>query len=183
MIFVDLSGAVNNPGVYSLKEGSRVSDLINLGDGFTNNASSLWISRNLNLSNVLYDMQKLYVPYKWETYGNCDCIIDELFINAPLVEDYSSNNNNYLKSSNNENNNTNSTSNSNINTTESNNQSDNFTNLNTANLETLDLLDGIGPAYAQKIIDNRPYTDLSDFKEKSNIPETTITKILEYITF
>lgn len=66
LVVVDLSGAVNSPGLYRLPEGSRLSDLLALGGGISAAADPSWTEKNLNLAEKLADGQKVYIPTKKE---------------------------------------------------------------------------------------------------------------------
>lgn len=50
-------------------------------------------------------------------------------------------------------------------------------NINSASLSELDQLTGIGPTYAQKIIEGRPYLSLDDLLKVKGIGTTTLQKI------
>ncbi|MCA1031823.1 helix-hairpin-helix domain-containing protein [Bacillus timonensis] len=62
MIVVDIKGAVVNPGVIEVEEGTRVSEVIKMVGGFLDNADQL----KVNLAAILEDEMVLYVPYVGE---------------------------------------------------------------------------------------------------------------------
>lgn len=61
-VVCDISGAVKNEGVYTLKNGSRLADLIDAAGGLTKRAQLKAINRSM----ILNDQDKVYVPYKGE---------------------------------------------------------------------------------------------------------------------
>jgi competence protein ComEA len=63
-IVVHIAGAVTNPGVYELANGSRTADLIAKAGGFAKLADQVWIDTTLNLALKLTDGMKLYIPIK-----------------------------------------------------------------------------------------------------------------------
>lgn len=66
---VEVSGAVINPGVYKLANGSRIDDLLILGGGFSADADRGWCDKYLNRAAKLMDGQKVFIPSTNEQSG------------------------------------------------------------------------------------------------------------------
>lgn len=66
-LVVDVSGAVNSPGLYELASGSRLGKAVEMAGGFTHEADVAAIARDLNLASVLQDGQKIYIPFQSES--------------------------------------------------------------------------------------------------------------------
>lgn len=153
-VIVDISGAVQRPGLYKVEPTLRVGELVSIAGGFSTNASAIWISRNLNLAQEISNAQKFYIPFEWDTHT------EESYTVIPLKS-----------------------SSTGTSTGTSETTGGTAINVNTASIEDLDELPGIGPVSAQKIVDNRSYLDLEEFKEKSGLGESTVEKIEDLISF
>ncbi len=64
--FVHICGAVNNPGVYELSEGSRIFEAVELAGGLTEEACTEY----LNQAQKITDGMKLYVPTREQAENN-----------------------------------------------------------------------------------------------------------------
>lgn len=65
-IWVDVEGAVVNPGVYELKEGARVKDALLSAGGLNEKADRNRIARSVNLAAVVTDGAKIYIVSEGE---------------------------------------------------------------------------------------------------------------------
>jgi competence protein ComEA len=65
-ISVDVSGAVGTPGVYQIQDGSRIEDAIVSAGGFNEEANIEYISKYLNMAQIVSDGTKIYVPFEGE---------------------------------------------------------------------------------------------------------------------
>lgn len=64
-IFVDVKGAVKNPGVYQMSNNMRGSDAVNFAGGFTEAADM----NHINLAKKVTDQEIIYVPLHGEIVG------------------------------------------------------------------------------------------------------------------
>jgi competence protein ComEA len=65
-IFVDISGAVNETGVYEFSQDDRISDAIKRAGGLAQDANTEYIDKNVNQAQKLSDGMKLYLPFEDE---------------------------------------------------------------------------------------------------------------------
>ena len=79
-IKIHIAGEIINPGIYELKENSRISDAIEASGGLTSNANL----NTINLAYILSDGQKIVIPsINEENNGNTiDEISEEVFYNT-----------------------------------------------------------------------------------------------------
>ncbi len=75
-IFIDITGAINNPGVYEIEVESRVSDIIEIAGGFTETANEEYISKHLNQAKILEDEEKIYIPSNDENIEEVKNLLD-----------------------------------------------------------------------------------------------------------
>ena len=66
-IVVDVAGAVEKPGVYTLPSGSRIGEALVVAGGLSAQADREWVARTVNLAAELEDGAKIYIP---STNGN-----------------------------------------------------------------------------------------------------------------
>ncbi|EKB53827.1 helix-hairpin-helix domain-containing protein [Falseniella ignava] len=87
IIYIDIKGAVNRPGLYQLSEGSRMIDAIEAAGGLTIEADD----RTINLAEKLFDQQKIIVYTESEveeqlTQGDRDNLLDrDYHLSSPSV--------------------------------------------------------------------------------------------------
>ncbi len=164
MISIYLCGAVVNPGVYSVASGTLLYEVVDLAGGFTSDAASEYINLVFELESNL----SIYIPTMQElrSYsGDRSGLVrgdDDYFIWGFDVVDASDE-----------------TSISSDCT-----ESSGLININTASLEELITLPGIGESTAQAIIDYRQtnsFTTIEDIMNVSGIGEAKFNRIRNYI--
>ncbi len=170
-ISVEVGGAVANPGVYDLEEGSRTLDAIKAAGDFSSDYDYLWVSKNINLSQILKDEQKIFIPFAALGYGS---VLDSS--SMKIFSFISNSSDSKVKESS-------GSSGSVVPDDADSSETGSKVNVNTASFDELDSLPGIGAVYAGKIIENRPYSDLQDFEEKSQVTSSIFEKIKDLICF
>lgn len=172
-IYVDIKGAVKNPGVYEVAEDKKVVDVVGLAGGFTDNANTSMINLAKKVTNemviIIYteeEVKKATEPDTIIKVVDKQCICPEIKNDACLNQESNSNATN--------------------DTTTENGANNQKVNINSATLEELLTLDGIGESKAKAIIEHREengeFKTIEDIKEVSGIGETLYEKIKDNIT-
>ena len=168
-IKVEIKGAINNPGVYELDDNSRVIDVINIAGGLTENADTSLrnLSKKINDEMVII----IYTREEIENYNNSKIKTEYVYIEVPscpdkvneaCIEDYKEE-----KQENKE-------------------ETNNLININTANIDELTKLSGIGEAKAKLIIEyreqNGKFKEIKELTNVKGIGDSLIEKIKDNIT-
>ena len=158
-IKIDVAGAVVNPGVYELLKDVRVEEALSAAGGLAEGADREWVSKNLNLATKLYDGNKLYIPKVGES-EKVSGVVSE--VETPVGQSEPASDTPLAGGG------------------------CSRVNINTASVATLDeCLSGIGPAYAQRIIEYREahggFKSIGEIQEISGIGPKTFEKIKDQI--
>ena len=165
--YIDIKGFVKKPGVYEVTADNIVNDCIKLAGGLLKNADTTTI----NLSKKVSSEMVIYIPKKEEvikTTTNTTVTKDQEIPNDAVASDNNKSNSSISK--------------------DNNTQTPNRTlvNINTATIQELTTLSGIGDAKAQDIIDYRTlngnFKTIEDIKNVSGIGDALFVKIKDYIT-
>jgi len=171
---VDIKGAVTNPGVYFLDEGSTVKDVIEKAHGLTKEADV----STINLSKKVFDEMVIIIYTKKEVEemkkGSTTVKVVEKECICPEIKNDACINNNDSTELNST---TNQDKEENINTKVS---------LNKATQKELETLTGIGASKAKAIIEYRDknggFKTIDELKSVSGIGDSTFEKIKDDIT-
>jgi len=157
-IYVDLSGAVNKPGVYKLQPNTRLFMLIDKAGGLNIDADREFVARNYNLSVPLSDQQKIYIPTIYDV--QTELVTENQKIVSTELDQITNTNNIAYK-----------------NELQSGGLGTNLVSINNDDLTSLMILPGIGEVTAQRIIASRPYGTVESLVEKGVIKQSLFEKI------
>ncbi len=165
-LHIDISGALKEPGVFCLNEGSMIIDAVMKAGGFTKDVAYRFVSRKINLSQRLLDNQKIYIPFEQEM----ECKTLSFLPQTKEVENIVQNSTNISQPT--------SEVSSSVTTTP---EKPSCININSANVSELDTLNGVGETTAKKIVEGRPYSQIEDLLKVSGIGEVLFAKFKEQI--
>lgn len=177
-VSVDVKGAVINPGVYEIEENKRVIDVINLAGGLREDANTLLINLAKTVTNEMVVIIYTETQIKQASTKETNSIITPIdrVCNCPEITNDACIN---TKEESNQNNNKETTSSITDKVTSK-------VNINTATLEELQTLSGIGESKAKAIIEYREtngnFTSIEDIKNVSGIGNSVYEKIKDHIT-
>lgn len=176
-VYVDIKGAIKKPGVYQIENDKKVIDIVNLAGGLSDNADTSLINLAKKVSDemviIIYTKKQVEEAKKKETVSttvNNTCVCPKISNDACL---------------NNKNNDTSPEKKTDTTITNPTTTNEKI-NINTATLEQLQTLTGIGESKAKAIIahreENGNFEKIEDLKEVSGIGESVYEKIKDNIT-
>lgn len=160
-IKVDIKGMVKKPGVYSVNENMNVQDVIDIAGGLKKNATT----DNINLSKKIFDQMVIIVLSKSDLnkkVNNKTELKNDAIISNQISADIS------LYKSNSES-----------------NLTSKLININTASLDELMMITGVGKSKAEAIISYREtqsFKSIDDLKNVSGIGEALFEKIKDQVS-
>lgn len=168
-VYVDIKGAVKNPGVYEIEEDKKVIDVLELAGGLAENADTSMINLAKKVFNemvvIIYTNEEVKNVNQPDTVIKVvekECVCPEIKNDACInLDDTESNNN------------------------QNNEEENNKVNINKATLEELLTISGIGESKAKSIIEyriqNGEFKQIEDIMDVSGIGEALYEKIKNYI--
>lgn len=143
-LVVEISGAVEKPGVYKFSPGARVEDALIAAGGVSGAADRGWMEKSLNRAVRLSDGQKIYIPKVGESRKSSTGITGSTEGREGVIGS--------------------------------------GINVNTAGQKELEALPGIGPVYAQNIIEHRPYSNVEELLSKGALKRNVYEKVKDLVT-
>lgn len=169
-VFVDIKGAIQKPGVYEIAEDKKVIDVVQLAGGLKENADTSMINLAKKVANemviIIYTIDEVKEAGQADTIIKIvekECVCPEIKNDACLTPEDTK-----------------------TDITQDKDNKDDKVNINTATIEELLTISGIGESKAKSIIEYREefgeFKKIEDIMEVSGIGEALYEKIKDNIT-
>lgn len=168
-LYIDVSGAVMEPGVVCLDDGAIVHDAVEKAQGFNPSAYAFrYVSQKINLARILENEEKIYIPFRSDVVCSLiedegidyiDKVMDEVDISKDVTVEKKEEVRDEAEIF----------------------EDEDCININTATKEKITELSGIGASRAADIIEGRPYSTKEDIKEVPGIGDVTFENIKDFI--
>jgi competence protein ComEA len=170
-IYVHVTGEVKSPGVYKLKPGSRVKDAVNMAGGLKPNGDA----ESINMAQKLEDGEQVYIAEKGHTVKPPLSMV----VTGPSASTPASSETTAMSETS-EKHGGSSSGPSKLRT-----PGEGTVNINTAGIDELQRLPGVGPSTAQKILDYRTangrFNSVDELDEVSGIGPAKLAKIRPFV--
>lgn len=167
MMMCDIKGEIKNPGVYEINENTNINDVIKMAGGLTKNSNVSLI----NLSKNVKDEMVIYIPNKNEKPKKCPpCICPKVKCETTTIPTTLTTKPTEL-----------------VTTTRliTSSPIKILININTASIEKLMTINGIGEVIARRIIEYRedtPFEKIDDILNVKGIGDKLFAQIKDFIT-
>lgn len=151
-MYVYISGSVEKPDMYEITIETRLKHILEKAGGLTTEADLTYFARNINLAKRLQDQEKIHIPSILE-------VANGFISESDIVTDDVLTQSDSVQSE----------------------ETSRKIDINTASRAELEELPSIGAVTAQKLIDNRPYTNITDLLDKKIISQNLFDKISDLI--
>lgn len=155
-IKAEIAGAVRKPGIYELDLGQRRADLLAAAGGLHQEASLVFMAKTFNLSSLLSDGEKIYIPYAWEETWQLQAIKSSEMANEEESEAGT--------------------------TQDTSDATNTLISINEASTKELDTLPEIGEKRASDIVANRPYASVNELLSKGIVSQSIYDAIKNLIS-
>ncbi len=175
-MFVEISGAVIEPGLYQIEHDTRIGQVLEQAGGLSQTADRAFIARNINRAKRVVDGEKIHFPSVTETSTG-------VFQEPDRYLSYLSSDDSPVRVAGH-------SGSSDSNTSRNSGQqqtagapggSPDLISINNASAAELESLPGIGEKTAEKIIESRPYGALTDLTDQDIVFDATFEKIADQI--
>jgi DNA uptake protein ComE-like DNA-binding protein len=174
IVLIDISGAVEHPGVYELSGKSiRIDRALEVAGGLSASADKMYIARHVNFSSNCINGQKYYFPSLSERSSG---LFPEVTGNSPILYgiDYPKDPKSHETLPSSQETSADSSKNS--------SKTQTTVSINSASKKQLDSLPGVGSKTIDAIISGRPYGSIDELRLRSIISDKLYDQLIPFLS-